>query len=1001
MAAHARHELESLPFEETEIVEIVNMIVTKSQGIFLWVRFAVEEILATAHSLQGVYEALEAMPSEMAIFFQQILDAMSTMRESNKRIAKAILRNTVCAMRPLSTTELQAALQSTFGRLASLDYTIKQVCPHLVKVDESSGLIQLIHETVREFLLQCTDSEFHVDSFQAHHHLTQICLGVWSEDAFALPISSITERPRSISELNVIHPLLYYSATSWFDHLQNAVIDQTLELAICDFLRVSVLSWVEVAGLLGELTLLGTGALGLEAAMTQSPLMSYANKRLISGWAVDLVRIAPKYGRNILSYPFSIHRLLPPFCPVKTQIGSQFGSVGDISIVGAGHRHWDDCLAHITVARDGELCKRVVCGSEYLAVALSGSKGAAVIYDTETCQELRRIYHGERISAVHMNSTGEYIVTGGLRSMKTWRIRTGDMVAKISNPGNSRCLGVAFRPDSKSVVAFTSNDSIALWDLRQRNVREFRLEHISIEGKYRGSPWAVAFDTDASMVSLSYKGWPIEVWDIDRVEILRTIPTKNPIDSCFNPHNNDIYGVDHDSTLVRHEVHTQKTSQIRLEAHLAACNPSGTLLVTGDCSGVLKLFTADTMELLYKIDKYTDMITGLCFSPDGTKLYDIRSSGCNVWIPEVLLVSAREDSSVSGIESEHGVAHRTTANSTAESLSTMVNITALVCDETGNFVCCGKSNGDVILYHTHSGNVLRQLYTHGSFRGVRALAWSSDGLTFVSIDSSKRCIVSHLQQISKTEWSCERQLDFYTGQSEDGPVRQILISPDGSRAVVSFSVVHKMFDLNTGQVLAQRPAEDPKTSPFWLQHPECSEQILYLGFQSARIFRWCSFEEVTNAKGIVLDHGLASEWNAKEVKTMAYLTQDKKSIVIEWSTVERKVIVRCSAWSVTKFNITTEVAHESKNWHDLRLDKVVGVYRSQAVFLDQDLWVCSSPCGSGKDTTRHFYMPMDWLNTTEERLAAITRSGEFVYAQHGKIVVVKCGMRSNQGLLVH
>ncbi len=70
------------------------------------------------------------------------------------------------------------------------------------------------------------------------------------------------------------------------------------------------------------------------------------------------------------------------------------------------------------MARDGELCKLLDCGATYLAITLSGSKGIAVIYDAETCQELRRVNHDERISAIHMNSTGEYIVTGGLRSMK-------------------------------------------------------------------------------------------------------------------------------------------------------------------------------------------------------------------------------------------------------------------------------------------------------------------------------------------------------------------------------------------------------------------------------------------------------------------------------------------------------------------------------------------------------------------------------------------------------
>ncbi|KAM0739855.1 hypothetical protein ACQRIT_005039 [Beauveria bassiana] len=875
MAAHARHELETLPFEPNEISQIVELLVAKSQGIFLWVRFAVEEIQATAHTLQGVYEALEAMPSEMANFFQQILDGMSAMREINKKIAKAILGTTVCSMRPLGTLELQAALHPTFGRLASLDYTIKQVCPHLIKVDQDSGMVQLIHETVREFLLQCQDSEFSVDSIQAHHHLTQICLGVWTEDTFASPISSSLRHPRSVAELNAIHPLLYYSATSWFDHLQNAAIDKPLELAMCDFLRTSVLSWVEVAGLLGDLSLLTAGALGLETLMVQSPLISNANKRLVSGWAVDLVRIAPQYGRNIVSYPFSIHKLLPPFCPVKTQIGSQFGAAGDISIVGAGHKHWDDCLAHITVARDGGL-----------------------LYDAETCQELRRFSHGERIVALHINSTGECIVTGGLRSMKTWRTMTGEMVSELANPGRSRCLGAAFRPDSKCVVIFTSNDSIAIWDLRQNSATESRLERQSVHGKYRGWPWGVAFDKDATKVSLAYKGWPIEVWHVDRVEIVESVPTRNPLGSCFNPSNNDIYVIDHDSTMIRYDVQAQTTTKIRLDVRVA-------------------FFAADTMELLYKIDKYSDMVTGLCFSPDGTKLYDIRASDCNVWIPEVLLV----------------------------------------------------------------------------------LEWSADGSTLVSIDSSQRFIVSRLKQISTTQWNCERQQDFYPGQSNNGAVRQLLLSPDSTRLLASFREAHSFFDLNTGQETLQTAFDHPENLPFWLQHPHRSEQIICLDLQVARIFSWDTFETLTSTDGIVLDHDLAVEWAEKKVKTLAHLTHDKRSVVVEWSTLERNPVTKCSTWSSLGFDTTAELIQESNNWHHLRLDSVVGVYRNQAVFLDQDLWVCSSPCGKKTGTTRHFYMPMDWLNTSEERLAVMTRSGEFVYAQRGVIVVVKCGMRSNQGLV--
>ncbi|KAM3519795.1 hypothetical protein NHJ13051_007253 [Beauveria bassiana] len=407
----------------------------------------------------------------------------------------------------------------------------------------------------------------------------------------------------------------------------------------------------------------------------------------------------------------------------------------------------------------------------------------------------------------------------------------------------------------------------------QTSATESRLERQSVHGKYRGWPWGVAFDKDATKVSLAYKEWPIEVWYVDRVEIVESVPTGNPLGSCFNPSNNDIYVMDHDSAMIRYDVQAQTATQIRLDVRVAVCNPSGTLLVTGDSSGVLKFFAADTMELLYKIGKYSDMITGLCFSPDGTKLYDIRASDCNVWIPEVLLVSVREDSSLSGVEPENSTLSRTGSNITGDSSSLV-------------------------------------------------LEWSADGSTLVSIGSSQRFI-----------------------------------------------------------------------------HPHLSEQIISLDLQVARILSWDTFETLTSTDGIVLDHDLAVDWAEKKVKTLAHLTHDKRSVVVEWSTLERNPATKCSTWSSLGFATTAELIQELDNWHHLRLDSVVGVYRNQAVFLDQDLWVCSSPCGKKTGTTRHFYMPMDWLNTSEERLAVMARSGELVYAQRGVVVVVRCGMRSNQGLV--
>jgi hypothetical protein len=84
---HVKRELGSLPIDHEEMEEVVSSIVQKSQGIFLWVSRAVQEILATAHTRGGVEKALAAIPPEMSEFFGRILDEMSTkLRDTTKRL---------------------------------------------------------------------------------------------------------------------------------------------------------------------------------------------------------------------------------------------------------------------------------------------------------------------------------------------------------------------------------------------------------------------------------------------------------------------------------------------------------------------------------------------------------------------------------------------------------------------------------------------------------------------------------------------------------------------------------------------------------------------------------------------------------------------------------------------------------------------------------------------------------------------------------------------------
>ncbi|GJN82786.1 hypothetical protein PLIIFM63780_006331 [Purpureocillium lilacinum] len=257
----------------------------------LWQKIIVETLFNLSEGSTApwywVLDALDESESASEVI-SLILDGMSKMRESNKKLARAIIQNTVCAARPLRTRELQEILTPSFGRLASLEYTIRKVCPHLIKVDETTSLVQPIHETVREFLLGNPTSEFAVDSPSAHQYLAKVCLDMWMEAAFSEPISEQTSTLQNSVDMDDVHPLLRYAAMTWFEHVQTALIDEPLEASVRQFLRTSVLFWIEAVGLLGDLSLLAMAALGLQAFAARSPLISLSDKELISGWSVDL-----------------------------------------------------------------------------------------------------------------------------------------------------------------------------------------------------------------------------------------------------------------------------------------------------------------------------------------------------------------------------------------------------------------------------------------------------------------------------------------------------------------------------------------------------------------------------------------------------------------------------------------------------------------------------------------------------------------------------------------
>ncbi|KAI9644445.1 hypothetical protein NHQ30_006466 [Ciborinia camelliae] len=158
-----RHFLQSrlgdLPVDDVnEQQDLARRILLKSQGCFLWVRLVLQE-------LEHIYEettiatVLDEMPSEMSQFYDRTVDFMTeNIRE--KDVAKSILRWSVVGTRSLTVSELQQALKFDIGaNVRSIEKSIEGLCGQLVVVD-NNGLILMVHQTARGFLLRNRKSDF-------------------------------------------------------------------------------------------------------------------------------------------------------------------------------------------------------------------------------------------------------------------------------------------------------------------------------------------------------------------------------------------------------------------------------------------------------------------------------------------------------------------------------------------------------------------------------------------------------------------------------------------------------------------------------------------------------------------------------------------------------------------------------------------------------------------------------------------------------------------------
>ncbi|KAI4286618.1 MAG: hypothetical protein L6R35_004132 [Caloplaca aegaea] len=851
-----------LPGDPTQ-EEIVQDILSKASGSFLWVRLAMERIRDNWYTKDDIRTALTEIPEGMGPLYERMLDLVADQPPKPHRLAVRILTWVACTFRPLEIAELEIALHPDFPDLYNLERTIEEICGHFIVVIKSK--VTLIHHTAAQFLLHNSSSlPVTIIPHEAHQHMATVCIDFLSDSSrWRRAFSNITTMQQS-SELSSglaafdRHPFLSYALTYWAHHfsLASAESDDLLETMLA-FLEETCLLWIHGVALSKNLRILTQSAQRFKTylrkranslAQKSSPSLTLPRDSELREWANDIIHVVGRFGRNIVENPESIHKHVVPFCPKESIISRSFGtkSRSGFTVSGITSKKWDDCLARMTMGEDQTVSK-VLCKDTFF-VTLVGITGTLIVWSSETCEEIRRFAHGEYVTNMTSSRTSNLFATAGFKTTRVWDVTTGEELYRLPKGRHHHTRTLAFGPKDDEILVGYDDCLIQCFDLA---TAQEKWQFLAKEPGFQDHNCAryMAISPDLTQVALVFRGRPVVVWSIQRSPSVFVPPKRCVLteDSMRSAQEGDAWnapevalwqpGTDHllimyeDTKVVEWNVRDDEQSpHDHMGARGMILSQDGSLLLTSDADGTLSIWTVPHYRLTYRL-KYEELVTDMAFSPDGTRFYDIRGTFCNVWEPDALVRSQ-------DLDQDNSSSHHDTINSEpviSSDDTSRIPITSLICNASNTFYCCGKEDGTVVMYALPNGQKVRQVARHASSSSVIKLAWSTSEKYLASADDSGRIMVKRLEPPSsgKDEWGVFKLLDWRI----DEAIFHLMFHPHDSLLLVAGRITASVMNLKTKTELCHADHPEQRDG-IWINDPTSQALLIKVDAVQARQCLW-------------------------------------------------------------------------------------------------------------------------------------------------------------------
>ncbi|KAK8121699.1 NACHT and WD domain protein [Apiospora sp. TS-2023a] len=1011
--------LESLEIVVDRPHESISKMVTKANGSFLWTRLAFEE-LEQVYSEDSIDDVLDEIPEGMTALYHRILESMEkNTREAN--ITKAILAWTVCGVRNLRVPELQVALKLDLrSNIPNMQRTVEGLCGQLIRIDKN-GVIQLVHSTARDFLLDRTlESTLAVRGTDTQGRLAKVCLEYLCSTELRPP------RGRAlISHLKEVQsPFADYAVTCWSEHLYSASSsDDSLLGLVYRFFKTNVLTWIEiVASRKKNLYFLTRAAKNMQnyldrRAKYTSPLgPEYA---ALSGWATDLVRLTAKFGRNLINDPSAIHYIIPPFCPTSSRVYMHAdASRGLMSVSGFQNTSWDDCIC--CLEHRGTRATSLAGTDNMFVIGLRS--GHAKLFHGATCQEKCSVLHGELIRLTEFDNSGSRLVTSGNRTMKMWTV-DGDLLWSLDHTDPPVKIRFSQNDDTVAIVTKSSTafhlspldgsmvsvDAYSYDGIEKRQLRQFSRQAIL----------SCSISPDLRVLAMAYRGRPLQLWSLEN-DVLLGACEKEALsisEALFNPNPEvEMVAVTYqDGELTLFDIWSQyELASVAGEAYTMVCTPDGRTLATGDMVGTIKLWDFETLSLLYCIRSPDYEVKSLAFSGDGLRLFDIRDQKTKVWEPAALVrKSINDDSSISDSLAGH---EPVTVGSYAEIIEITVMLVA------SDTILVGKDDGTISTYDGSTGDICNVIYSHKRHVLPTRMSWNQSCSLLATADASSVVQVWRLSG-STSKGNTLEAISKVKEIRANSAIHDISISPYGSFLMIQdqdMINIHSLEEKDTTSCWELPLTDTMEPADVWcrwLKTAENGPELLLsidhdadfnshqIGIDGALL--------TTKIHIDLLDHmNLLIKGRIKEV----YLDSSEPFMVVELTASNEGpsppgllVFRTADLREACKGEVeeTPQSGLKPIAWLPKpQARMLLGFYQNSLVFLDDELWVrtlglasllkekaAATHVLSYNDSLRHFLIPYEVIGGSQGLQGMVTHTGNVVFPRVGELVVIRDGLK--------